>query len=407
MNHRSPKQCTPGPTHSQARSQIVSASAEKSAAWDTIIVGSSPLLLIEAIYLGRNGRRVLILEDREQLGGTWGHLNGNAGFPYLDVGCHYFDISNRAYEFLRSGIGLDLVPFRPQPQFAYRNFLCPYDNKQLIRVFRDLKQAVRQRSAGPFFRNILRNEYHRPRMYPFMKQFLFPAGGSHELISRLTALAQDANVTIRKPLCVDSIDFDTRRKGVRVGAGDQSFEGKEIVAGAQARIADALRIDPEPAGTLRRVYTHVNLVFRDRGAPTFSYIRWIRHPAVIRMAEVTRQMRYWSDDMDDHRIICIGIRDSYDQCMDDRMKVDELVALLKQHRFVDSSAQCEMSCWSRYPAEFLSDELQNRLQTDYAPMIRLISTTNFSVGVADNLDRWEPAFAPHRAVTAASRSMAP
>ena len=52
----------------------------KASAWNTIIVGSSPLLLIEAIYLSRIGRKVLVLEEKDQFGGVWGGSQ-NGDFP--------------------------------------------------------------------------------------------------------------------------------------------------------------------------------------------------------------------------------------------------------------------------------------------------------------------------------------
>ncbi len=378
-----------------------------STTWDTIIVGSSPLLLIEAIYLSRIGRKVLVLEDTSQLGGAWAHLENNTEFPYLDIGCHYFDISRQAYEFLQSGIGLNLVPFRPQPQFAFRNILFPYDYRQIIRVSRNLKGAVISGSLGTFLSNMLRDENFRLRIYPFTKTFQFPRGGSHELISRLTVLARDANVAIRKPMRVESIRFDPDTRWVYVGAGNRFFECREIVAGSQARVAGALRIASEAGDTQRCVYTHVNLVFRDRSTPRFSYVRFIRHPAIIRMTDITSQMRNWCGGMEDYRVICIGIHDAYDRTVDEKKKVDELVTLLKRQRFIDSSLRCESSYWSRYPAEFLSSETQNKLLGNFAPMIRLIPTTNFSLGLVNNLSRWKLAFASPGDLTDSKRLLIP
>ena len=145
----------------------------KAADWNTIIVGSSPLLLIEAIYLARTGRKVLVLEKMGRFGGAWGGLDTKE-FPNLEVGCHYWDISRRAYNFLHSNLGINLVPFSPQPQFAYRNIFFPYDFKQTIRVLRELKKVIQGRSIGSFVSNMLREEYYRPRVFPFTKKFLFP-----------------------------------------------------------------------------------------------------------------------------------------------------------------------------------------------------------------------------------------
>ena len=360
----------------------------KASAWNTIIVGSSPLLLMEAIHLSQLGRKVLVLEEKDQLGGVWGGLH-NKEFPYLDIGCHYWDISRRAYEFLRSNFRLNLEPFHPQPQFAYRNILFPYDYKQAIRIFRDLKKVVRRRSFGSFVSNMILEEYHRPRLFPFTKKFLFPRGGSHELMTRLISHMQETDITMRKRTFVESIRFNVDQKQVEVGAGRESFLGDEVVTGSQARISDALNITPESIGTLRRIHTHVNLIVRDSSVPSFSYIRFIRHHAVNRMTDITGHLRHWNADIPSRRVICIGIHDAYDKSVDDAEKIKQLVALLKEYRLVDPSAEVEGSYWNRYPVELLSDETRERLRREFSPMIRLFETTNFSMGVASNVSRWD------------------
>ena len=361
--------------------------------WNTIIVGSSPLVLIEAIYLSRKGLKVLVLEEKDQLGGVWGGVNSKE-FPYLEIGCHYWDISKRAYEFLRSNLGINLEPFHPQPQFAYRNILIPYDYKQAIRVYRDLKKVIRRRSFGSFFSNMVHDEYHRPRMFPLTKKFLFPRGGSHELMTRLISHMQETDIEMRKRTFVESIRFDFDAKQVEVGTGGESFLADEVVTGSQTRVADALDITPKPNDTLRRTHTHVNLIVRDSIAPTFSYIRFIRHHAVNRMTDITGHLRHWNADMSGRRVICIGIHDDFDKTVDDTEKTKQLIALLKEYRLVDSSAEIERSYWNRYPVELLSHETRERLRRDFSPMIRLIETTNFSMGVASNVNRWESALGP-------------
>ncbi len=365
----------------------------KASVWNTIIIGSSPLLLIEAIYLSRIGRKVLVLEEKDLLGGVWGGLH-NEDFPYLEIGCHYWDISKRAYEFLRSNLGIDLEPFHPQPQFAYRNILFPYDYKQAIRIFRDVKNVIRRRSFGSFFSNMIHHEYHRLRLFPFTKKFLFPRGGSHELMTRLISHMQETDIEMRKGTFVESIRFNDQKQ-VEVDADGELFLADEVVTGSQARISDALNIDPGPIGTLRRIVTHVNLIVRDSSIPSFSYIRFIRHHAVNRMTDITGQLRHWDSDMSGRRVICIGIHDNYDKSVDDAEKIKQLFALLKECRLVDPSAAVEGSYWNRYPVELLSYETQERLRREFSPMIRLFETTNFSMGVASNVDRWERQIFPN------------
>ena len=93
-------------------------------------------------------------------------------------------------------------------------------------------------------------------------------------------------------------------------------------------------------------------------------------------------------------MICIGIHDDYDKSVNDAEKIKQLFALLKEYHLVDPSAEVETSYWNRYPVELLSDETQERLRREFSLMIRLIETTNFSMGVASNVNRWESALGP-------------
>ena len=98
--------------------------------------------------------------------------------------------------------------------------------------------------------------------------------------------------------------------------------------------------------------------------------------------------------MSGRRVICIGIHDDFDKTVGDAEKIKQLFALLKEYRLVDPSADVEGSDWSRYPVELLSYETRERLRRDFSPMLRLIETTNFSMGVASNVNRWESAPSP-------------
>ncbi|HKJ53633.1 MAG TPA: FAD-dependent oxidoreductase, partial [Gammaproteobacteria bacterium] len=281
----------------------------------------------------------------------------------------------------------------------------PYDYKQLIRFIRHLRVAFRRRSLGPFITDIFRDENFRLRMFPFTKTFLFPQGGSRELTAKLASHARKNNVAFLKQTRVASIRFDQKRQHVVIGAGGKYFKAKEVVAGSQAQLADALHLAPGPKGTYRRVFTHVNLVFRDRSAPTFSYVRFLRHHAAIRMTDISNHIRHHDNNLSAYRVICIGVRESYDRSMDDAEKVEQLTELLKKYRFINPSATCVRSYWSRYPAEFLSDESRQKLLHEFSPMLRFVSTTNFSTGIVRNLGRWEQAFASNSIPSEVSRTM--
>jgi monoamine oxidase len=77
--------------------------------FDVIIVGSSPVLLIEAIHLCSQGKKVAIFEKKTTLGGAW-YTKPLWNLSSVEVGCHFIDKRKRSYDFIKKFMNLELVP---------------------------------------------------------------------------------------------------------------------------------------------------------------------------------------------------------------------------------------------------------------------------------------------------------
>jgi len=58
--------------------------------FDAIIIGSSPILLIEALYLSSRGHKIAIFEKKSYLGGAW-YTKPLWGMSNVETGCHYIE----------------------------------------------------------------------------------------------------------------------------------------------------------------------------------------------------------------------------------------------------------------------------------------------------------------------------
>ena len=59
--------------------------------YQDIVIGSSPLMLLQAHCLAKKGRRVCVLERSERLGGAWRTVNiGNA--IDVEIACHVIEV---------------------------------------------------------------------------------------------------------------------------------------------------------------------------------------------------------------------------------------------------------------------------------------------------------------------------
>src|SRR5690348_11005822 len=75
--------------------------------FDVIVVGSSPIPLLEALYHYHSGKRVLILEEASACGGAWKSIEVCGMYP-VDLGCHTLGNDKQMLHFLEEYIGCEM-----------------------------------------------------------------------------------------------------------------------------------------------------------------------------------------------------------------------------------------------------------------------------------------------------------
>jgi hypothetical protein len=83
--------------------------------FDCAVIGSSPLMLMQAIKLARNGKSVVVLEAEESIGGLWRMAILPDG-TRIECACHLIDDIPGAYEVLQDYSGVEFSQLEPQPQ---------------------------------------------------------------------------------------------------------------------------------------------------------------------------------------------------------------------------------------------------------------------------------------------------
>ena len=76
--------------------------------FDVVIVGSSPISLLEALYHHYTGKKVLILEAESECGGAWKSI-GICGLYPVDLGCHTLGQDKQILQFLEEYVGCKMV----------------------------------------------------------------------------------------------------------------------------------------------------------------------------------------------------------------------------------------------------------------------------------------------------------
>ncbi len=153
---------------------------------DIAILGSSPIMLINAVKLSKLGHNVTIYDKDSNLGGSW--ASGRIGpFENIDLGVHllyYQDGFDKEINYFNDEYDLGLVLVTPSPTGDIFNFLRNYPEfsfkqKRLNRIYCSLSNLIRR------YNNFLSRKY-----------FYF-YGGCNGLIARLRFILEYNNVIFR------------------------------------------------------------------------------------------------------------------------------------------------------------------------------------------------------------------
>lgn len=180
--------------------------------YDCIFVGSSPLLLFEALYQHAIGKSVLILEELCCSGGSWQSVD-ICGVLHADVGCHEIGNNMQLNEFLQIYGGCSLLSF---------------DN-----------------GGNVYF-----------------------SGGCYELIHNLETRIRNTSIQLLKNHKVDRVIFDDVARIVTVYSGNEQFTCNKVFAPSYSYFP----IGNEMAKELQKTkYPHLYLLIYDPTPPKFSY----------------------------------------------------------------------------------------------------------------------------------------
>ena len=85
--------------------------------YDSIVVGASPTSLFEAAALAEAGKRVLVVDRSNRIGGAWSTLSfENLGT--VECGTHYLVDLPNVYQFMEELPGIALSPLEPSSEYV-------------------------------------------------------------------------------------------------------------------------------------------------------------------------------------------------------------------------------------------------------------------------------------------------
>jgi len=372
------------------RKPEVGEAATAAAAFDAIVVGTSPLLLIEAVVLARQGQRVAVVEKRDRVGGAW-YTMPLWEFDRVQPGCHYIERGRKGYGFLEQCLGVEMAP-----QTVKAVWYDPRDGgtgdatapgglvKRLRRKLLSGKflsddvwgmiKAVDRRDAGKFGRALKRLLTSPPYRYP--------TGGSKAMLDALQREMKDSGVTLLAGTPVESVDIGRNGQPNRCVIGGAAYEAKRLLVGRHA--LPHLRLsDSDHGGDAAENQYAINVVLRVAGGKgvDFDYLEIHRDGLINRVHDITPFVEPKGACSD--LLVCCNLTAT--STADAPVETEAVFRHLVGWGLLSQDAELVASHVERYPNPETGDAASTEAVT-------IVDTYDLGVELRRHADRWRPYF---------------
>jgi hypothetical protein len=348
--------------------------------YDSVIVGSSPLMLLEAIYRSIAGENVLIIEKQNVLGGAW-FLTDFYEHSAVESGGHIWYRDQYTYKFLREILHLGMVPFSPQPEVMYKNKKYSYKLKPLL----DLKTFLKNKNNS--FISKLRKIKKIGEDSSVISQFYYPKTGSVELMEKLISLVEKMNISVLKNTSVinvkinqDVVRLETNRKEV--------FLSSELVVSSHGEL-NTVHLDGKKhlsENNKENTNHTMHLELNNNSARLFSYLHLLDNKNLIRVADLSFQMKKESKGS----LICVQITDElFHSINESKEKANIIVAELIKLKLLAPGTKVLRHKTINYTCRYRTYDEMKSMESQFGDRITFLNTINFSYSIRRQLERWE------------------
>lgn len=212
--------------------------------FDVVVVGTSPISLLEALYQHYSGHRVLILEALPQCGGAWKSISV-CGVPHADLGCHQLGSDPRMMRFLADTVGCQIV-------------------------------SMDHPDKEPTPANLGGNGFY------FVQ-------GCYEMIHHLEQMIAQTDIVLKLNHPLESVFIDPIEPQALVRTQGMQYSTRKILVTpcSEIKLENHPTLQLHQQTTSRGKYYHLYLLIQDPTQPKFSYMNG-KGEGISRMMNLTR-----------------------------------------------------------------------------------------------------------------------
>ena len=373
--------------------------------FDAIIIGSSPILLIEALYLQSQGKKVAIFEKKTTLGGAW-YTKSLWGLSNVEVGCHYIDKGKNNYNFLKKFMNIELEHSPRHVRWSskgkengtekktnltlkrkIRAFIDSWFSDKLVpRDLWDLYTSLTKKQIKLVFRSLIQLLRARPYMYPTQ--------GCRAILDALNEKIEANSIKVFYGKTIDYLEVNENESLAVCRAGDKNYLSKDIITGQNANVdifVNGKPFKPEKelyGGPLKLDEGYIHIVFLVAGEKKqpFTYIDLLNTDVIRRVQDVTPFSKFDPSSNEFDLLICCHV---FERSFDKLGGPAGILSHLIEIDLLKPGARMIDYHLDKYPTTgcIPNEELFN-LEKKLPDSLRIMRTWDLGIAVEYYYDRW-------------------
>lgn len=369
----------------------------KSSCQNIVIVGTSPLLVLEALYQKRIGNHVVIVDKNEVFGGAW--LTTSAlEIDNIEVGCHYMSRSLLAYDFLSEYLNLEMVK-------ANRSFLdlsktnleqkkkLNWIDKVIVphQLYRahliKPKLILRMIKHMLLFRSMSQLKIYWDKLADWGSLY-YPKQGIGELNNRLKSKLKESDIEIIH----DEIQTaNAKKNGVELNLKQQDLTFDKIIMGQNVHIDVAVNDNQILTDKQKKEFVHISYLIKGTKKREFSCIQKmgvdlhknLESNLIMRIADVGK---YYLPKESVNLVICCQITKSV---FDEENIVNRVFEAIKKLTLISEDSEILDYHTDFYSSSWISKSKYEDVISNLPSNIKILATEDLAYGIDRYFDKWK------------------
>lgn len=352
--------------------------------YDIIFVGAGIINLLEASYQKKIGKKILILEKHDDVGGAWRTLN-IFGFKDVENAIHYFLPDERAPKFMTECLKWNieesnykfkcfLIPYLGYIHLKYNSFLSNFFS--VFFVLRKTEKFFFLKVIQLFLKSVFKIK---------TKKSYYIRGGAVEINQYAKKLVKKNKLLIRFNTPIEKILFKKNKNTVEVKSKMNSFFSKKIIVSHGSRLGEIFSDDivypikekfyPRPA---------LHFLIKDDKYKKIKECIFDKHEIVKYVHDISHYIEQ-NQNLNGKKVLVFAL---HPEIISKPKVIQSIFTLLKETKMISKTAKLLDYHWSDVFLPTLHDKDLSGLKIEFGHLIDVLKTENFTRGIGYNCEKW-------------------